>query len=504
MRGKTLHESSKMTKHKHDQHRKSHKDSAVSVEPEINWQNVQLDFGQVTYFSEKGFGFLASLFHPSHDRRKEGGVFFHIRTVKSEQARQDLEQERGNRDIDLHFWYFASDQDGRGWSAVRLWPDFRQVPSEALAAALDQTINLICHTSLARQSMKTLCAQLFGDARISNDRLQPFFRTDYFRNNPAEVVKILRPDQFLTYAQHLDLEAKWRDVSKGLPQWIEAVTEQLLGDNKLQVLKHERHTLQEKSAEEKRIATRRRQQEMEARQREQQAAEAKRREEETRLAQARTAQEERNRTELAARHPRSGGRIPDGQRSLKENWREFAAVLNQVGCTRLYHFTDRSNLSSIQQLGGLFSWVYLESNGIHIPRPGGGDLSRRLDRRRGLEDYVRLSFNSDQPMMHVALREGHIVDPVILEIDPRVVFWSDTWFSNMNATTFKFAPIIGPNIEHFQSIEFDFAIGAQRWLNEIQKSYCQAEVMVKTHIPLTYILNFNQIYQPAAHLAARW
>ena len=56
-----------------------------------------------------------------------------------------------------------------------------------------------------------------------------------------------------------------------------------------------------------------------------------------------------------------------------------------------------------------------------------------LDERKGLGDFVRLSFTPRHPMMYVALREGRLSDPVILEISLGVVLIPGTLFSDRNA-----------------------------------------------------------------------
>jgi hypothetical protein len=77
--------------------------------------------------------------------------------------------------------------------------------------------------------------------------------------------------------------------------------------------------------------------------------------------------------------------------------------LFRQGVSRLYHFTDRSCLPSIAN-SGLLSWVGLEKAGI-VGKKGSSELSRALDRRKGLGDFVRLSFSPKHPMLFVALKE---------------------------------------------------------------------------------------------------
>ena len=106
----------------------------------------------------------------------------------------------------------------------------------------------------------------------------------------------------------------------------------------------------------------------------------------------------------------------------KSNWQEFKAVMDEHRITKLYHFTDRDNLESIIKNGGLYSWMDCDRKGIKINKPGGSLESRQLDSSRKLEDYVRVSFTTQHPMMYVAMKDGRISNPVILEIDPEIIW----------------------------------------------------------------------------------
>lgn len=109
-------------------------------------------------------------------------------------------------------------------------------------------------------------------------------------------------------------------------------------------------------------------------------------------------------------------------------------ILDQNRITKLYHFTDRDNLESIIMNGGLYSWADCIDKGITIAKPGGGDLSRSLDKRDGLENYVRLSFAHDHPMMYVAMNDDRISNPVILEIDIETALLEGSLYADRNAT----------------------------------------------------------------------
>lgn len=164
---------------------------------------------------------------------------------------------------------------------------------------------------------------------------------------------------------------------------------------------------------------------------------------------------------------------------LKTNWRKFAKILKQYGVQYLYHFTDLRNVKSIIEQGGLYSWWSCKEKEILIPFPGGTRVSRNLDTRHGLQDFVRLNFNPNPPMLYAA---EHLNRVAILEIEPYVVYWKDTKFSNENATAA--AAKVGDDLDSFEAINFEIAVGTE-WHGYDAKRWRQAEVMVKTHIPLS-------------------
>ena len=174
----------------------------------------------------------------------------------------------------------------------------------------------------------------------------------------------------------------------------------------------------------------------------------------------------------------------------KSNWQEFKAILEQQKIAKLYHFTDRDNLESIIKNGGLYSWGDCEDKEIIISKPGGGPLSRELDRRDHLQHYVRVSFTTQHPMMYVAMQDGRLSNPVILEIDPEVIYWQDSKYANMNAT--RSGANKGGTIDDFKRIHFQSVKVRKHFdLPEEEQPYFQAEVLVKNFIPLQYIKNIG-------------
>ena len=174
----------------------------------------------------------------------------------------------------------------------------------------------------------------------------------------------------------------------------------------------------------------------------------------------------------------------------KSNWQEFKNIIEEKGIKKLYHFTDRDNLESIIKNGGLYSWADCDEKGISILKPGGGDLSRSLDARDGLQHYVRVSFVKDHPMMFVAMNEQRISNPVVLEIDPEVVWWQDSLYCNKNVT--RNDASYGGSVEHFKQVHFDTVLKNRYFdLAEEERPFYNAEVMVKNFIPIQYITNIG-------------
>ena len=150
----------------------------------------------------------------------------------------------------------------------------------------------------------------------------------------------------------------------------------------------------------------------------------------------------------------------------------------------LYHFTHKDNLEQIKEMGGLFSWVQLEKMGKPCQHPGGDSLSRYLDTKCGVADYVHLSFSYKHPMSY-----RNEKDIVILFIHPIVCLLPDSLFCNMNAT----------DKNHKIGSTYKDLVNINLWTTK--KGYLesgtslfkekQAEVLVKSHIPLNYIVNID-------------
>ena len=104
---------------------------------------------------------------------------------------------------------------------------------------------------------------------------------------------------------------------------------------------------------------------------------------------------------------------------MKKDAELIREYIETNGIKSLFHFTDVRNLPSIIKNGGLYSWSSLLNRNILVENPGGGHLSRSLDSRHHLEDYVRLSFTNGHPMMYRKQEENGIM--VLLFIHPAIM-----------------------------------------------------------------------------------
>ena len=88
-------------------------------------------------------------------------------------------------------------------------------------------------------------------------------------------------------------------------------------------------------------------------------------------------------------------------------------------------------------------------------------------------------------MLYTLKKKGIIETPISLIIDPSVIYLENTKFSDENATSN--AALIGSDLMDFEEIHFDKAMRSYNPLQDEDKPFFQAEVLVKEHIPIKYI-----------------
>ena len=167
---------------------------------------------------------------------------------------------------------------------------------------------------------------------------------------------------------------------------------------------------------------------------------------------------------------------------------QICNLLSENAIYYFYHFTSRKNIASIRRNGGLYSWQYLKSHNIYIPVQGGGELSQGLDQYNGLADYVHLSFCKDHPMAYRHIQNGE--DIIVLKISTDVATLEGTKFSDMNAVDSRSRCSLG--LRGLSQVNFEATKEKYLRNDDPLFKYKQAEILVKTHVPLKYILNIDE------------
>ena len=79
--------------------------------------------------------------------------------------------------------------------------------------------------------------------------------------------------------------------------------------------------------------------------------------------------------------------------------------------------------------------------------------SRAMDKQMGLENFVRLSFNRENPMLYVAKNESRISRPVMLQIKLEVVSRPGVLFFDCKATRHDAVESSSPNVVRFDIVK---------------------------------------------------
>ncbi len=160
----------------------------------------------------------------------------------------------------------------------------------------------------------------------------------------------------------------------------------------------------------------------------------------------------------------------------------------------LYHFTDGSNLQGIKRFG-LMSRDHAALNRVLLTRLGGDAQSFESMKERGLTNYVSLSFTFENPMMHNAIQDGRLVNPVILEIDPIVL----TARGAMLASTFANdrAANIRPIASALDFVDEEVLYTHTNWKDpEIKKRRLasrKVEILIPRIVPAKYVVRERRL-----------
>ena len=176
---------------------------------------------------------------------------------------------------------------------------------------------------------------------------------------------------------------------------------------------------------------------------------------------------------------------------FKSDFLSLYKILRDKGISRLYHFTDKTNIDSIKK-HGILSQKELKRASIN-PQYASTEKSRAADAEMGLDDYVRLSFVKCHPMMYTSMTAKWI-RPQIIEINPLIALMPDVYFSDRNAL--KVGANIGGGVNDILKVNFDIVLGSTAYYNlptAEEKSLYQAEILVKNRIGPEMILNYDAL-----------
>ena len=170
----------------------------------------------------------------------------------------------------------------------------------------------------------------------------------------------------------------------------------------------------------------------------------------------------------------------------KVDEKQIRQYLSDNGIEYFYHFTERENIENIKRNGGICSLKYCLIHAIEVSTKGDMTLLRDTDAYYRLEDYARLSFCERHPL--IKKRQAAGADLVLLKIKIDVAWRYDTLFADRDAAKQHHH---GGTIDDLKLVRMDAV--HKRNLDEWDPDYDynQAEVMVKSIVPIEYIVNID-------------
>ena len=159
----------------------------------------------------------------------------------------------------------------------------------------------------------------------------------------------------------------------------------------------------------------------------------------------------------------------------------------------LYHFTDRRNLPTILQFGGLWSTAKLrEGNCTFVP--GGNEQSITLDQRFGMDVYVHLCWAGGHPMAwHIRQRDPN-AQLIYLQIDRAVLSLPNVRFSPgvanaVDMPTYSLQEAVEGEMIDFEALYGNIGSWSEPGPQARRKRAELAEILIPDHVPINFIRN---------------
>ena len=173
--------------------------------------------------------------------------------------------------------------------------------------------------------------------------------------------------------------------------------------------------------------------------------------------------------------------------AYKTEKEEIRKYLSEHGIKHFYHFTERGIISSIIRTGGLMSSKRCLDEGVAMPVREDMARSRDIDARYDLEDFARLSFSPCLPKLDERKKEG--AELVMLLVSTEVALFEETQFTDMEATHEGFSH--GKTLSDLKRVHIDATQRTSVDKTDPEYWFSQAEILVKSMVPLKYILNIK-------------
>lgn len=163
---------------------------------------------------------------------------------------------------------------------------------------------------------------------------------------------------------------------------------------------------------------------------------------------------------------------------------------NGIDC--LYHITSQKNWAAIREKG-IFALSLLDEQGLTPPEFCSDSLDREIRRKKGLDQYVSLSFSGSSPFLHRSQKAGLLKQYVAIKVSLDVLSSPESYVYDTNPLDESADK--GCTLDYLKSLRLDIAHDqtVARLDNHKDRRYASAEVVIKGRIPVEFILNKTEL-----------
>jgi len=163
-------------------------------------------------------------------------------------------------------------------------------------------------------------------------------------------------------------------------------------------------------------------------------------------------------------------------------------LLKKYNCNTIYHFTERKNLKSIKDNGGLYSLAKIYEMKLKDISYVSNDWSHDADSFKGLDSYIHLCFvKNEHPMAFKAVENNK--DIVWLDINTAVLNFDGVLYTDDIANKASVITLDNDTAKNTLDIEaiYKFLPFNEEGNRERKVATYKYEILVPDFIPLNYI-----------------